>query len=121
MAGKKKWIYEEKQAARIETLAGLGLRVEEISAVEKIPLSSLKRVYQETITEGRSKGIAQVTQSLYKMAVSGKNPAATFFYLKTQARWREVHHVEHSGPDGDPIQVENINRTTSFREPKKND
>jgi hypothetical protein len=121
MGRPKKWIFDKAQAARVETLAGLGLRSEEISAVEKIPLASLKRLYQDVMSEGRAKALAKVSQSLYQMAVSGKNPASTFFYLKTQGRWKAVHTIEHSGPDGEAIQVENVNRTTTFRETKKED
>jgi len=39
------------------------------------------------------------------MAISGKCPAATFFWLKCRARWRETLNVDQRriGPDGTPL------------------
>jgi hypothetical protein len=39
----------------------------------------------------------QVTNTLYRMATSGRHPAATFFWLKCQAGWREVVTIDHTG------------------------
>jgi hypothetical protein len=39
------------------------------------------------------------------MAISGKFPAAAIFWLKTRAGWRETNIIEHSGPQGGPLEV----------------
>ena len=49
------------------------------------------------IERGRDAAIANVSQTAYQMAVSGEHPAMTMFWLKTRARWKEVHHVEVEG------------------------
>ncbi len=48
---------------------------------------------------------ATVGNKLYQMAVSGNPPAATFFWLKCRAGWKEVQPIEVSGPGGTPIDV----------------
>ena len=45
------------------------------------------------------------------MATSGTVPAATFFWLKSRAGWREVTRQEHTGSDGGPIQMKQIEDT----------
>lgn len=56
---------------------------------------------------GKAKAIGAVAQNLIKKARDGDN-ACMMFYLKTQAGWRETTHLEHSGPDGGPIQTEDV-------------
>lgn len=89
MARPKRNITPE-QIKQIETLAGYGLTDEHISDVVGIPESSIKAKCKEVLATGRSKALAAVTQSAYRMAVDGKNPAMTMFYLKCRARWRET-------------------------------
>ena len=48
-----------------------------------------------------------VAQALYKMAISGTCPAATMFWLKCRAGWKETSVLQHSGPNGGPIQFSN--------------
>jgi hypothetical protein len=40
------------------------------------------------------------------MAISGQHPAATFFWLKTRAGWRETDRLEHTGPNGQPVVID---------------
>jgi|GEM_PF-1095190 len=79
----------EKELAEIETLAGLGLRFEDIALVKGMCLDTLKKYADEYLQRGRAKAKAQVMQTAYKMATSGKTPAMTMFWLKTRAGWRE--------------------------------
>jgi hypothetical protein len=53
---------------------------------------------------GAAKATAAVAQTLFKMASSGQCPAATIFWMKTRAGWRETNVVMHSGPEGGPIE-----------------
>jgi hypothetical protein len=41
------------------------------------------------------------------MATSGTYPAATMFWLKCRAGWKETTVLQHSGPNGGPIQISN--------------
>ncbi len=92
-------------AKRVETLSGYGLNAEQIAIIEKISRRTLFRYYGKELEEGREKAIANVSQTAYQMAVGGKVPAMTMFYLKCRARWKEVHAIEHSGPEGKPIET----------------
>lgn len=108
---------------RVMVLSGFGLTAEQISTIEKIPLRTLHRYYKEEMAQGRDNAIGNVTKTAYQMAMSGKVPAMTMFWLKTRARWREVHTVEHSGPEGGPIETkQNLEFETQWRalpEPKE--
>jgi hypothetical protein len=53
---------------------------------------TLRKHFRHELDTGHAEANAQVAQTLYRMAVSGVHPAATMFWLKTQARWREKPH-----------------------------
>ena len=48
----------------------------------------------EGLDRAAAEANAQVAQSLYQQAISGKNTAATIFWLKTRAGWRESPAIE---------------------------
>jgi len=79
----------EKELSEVEMLAGLGLRYEDIAAIKGMCLDTLKKYAEEALQRGKAKAKAQVMQTAYKMALSGKTPAMTIFWLKTRAGWRE--------------------------------
>jgi len=56
---------------------------------------------------GKAKAIGDVANGLLKKAREGDN-ASMFFYLKTQAGWRETNAVEMSGPNGGPIESKDV-------------
>ena len=79
----------------VRALAGYGLKHEEV--VKMIGIRSPKtlcKYFQSELESGRAEANAQVAQTLYKMATSGAHPAATMFWLKTQARWSEKPQEE---------------------------
>lgn len=53
---------------------------------------------------GKANAISAVANGLLQKAREGDNTAA-IFYLKTQAGWRETQKLEHSGPDGIPLNI----------------
>jgi len=79
----------EKDLAEVEMLAGLGMRYEDIALTKGVCLETLKKYAGEMLERGKAKAKAQVMQSAFKMALSGKHPAMTTFWLKTQCGWRE--------------------------------
>lgn len=83
----------EKDLREIETMAGLGLRYEDIAAIKGMCADTLKKYADATLTRGRAKANANVMQTAYQMAVSGQCPALTIFWLKTRCKWRE-HSAE---------------------------
>lgn len=109
MARPKREPFTETELRQIETMAGLGLKAQDIAHVMGMTRQHLyARLKDEgksdTIKRGRKTGIAKVSQTLYQMATSGKVPAATFFYLKTIGGLREKDRVELTGKDGGAIQ-----------------
>lgn len=73
----------------IEMLAGMGLNQQQIADVKGMHRDTLRKYAQADYTRGKAKAIAKVAQTAFEMAVSGKNPALTIFFLKAQARWSE--------------------------------
>lgn len=79
----------EQELAEIETMAGLGLSQNDIASIKGVCGDTLKKHANPYLKRGRAKARAQVAQTAYRMAISGKIPAMTMFWLKTQAGWRE--------------------------------
>jgi len=93
----------EEQAKKIKTLGGFGMTWTQISKLEGVPERTLQKHYQKEFDLGKAEALGAVTNTLFRMAVSGNNPAATFFWLKCQGRWKEVHHVEMKTTDETPV------------------
>lgn len=81
---------------QIETLSGLGLPLDLIAAVIGFTEKTFERRMNESpeaqlaAKTGKAKAVSNVIKTAYEMAIDGKNPALTIFYLKTQARWSEA-------------------------------
>jgi hypothetical protein len=74
----------------VRALAGYGLTHEQIARM--IGLRSpktLRKYFQGELAGGTAEASAQVAQTLFRMATSGTQPAATMFWLRTRARWSE--------------------------------
>lgn len=118
--GTTKFDFNEEQAKRVEAMAAVGLRNDQISSIEGMSPFTLKNLYQERLTIGRAKGINNAAQTLYELAVKKKNLSALIFFLKTKGRWKETQGIELSGPDGEPLETKNdVTFKTVFREVPK--
>lgn len=99
----------EEEIKRIETMAGLGLNVIQMAAILGMSKATFDRRMSDTpganeaLEKGRSIAAQNVMATAFKMAVGGKHPAMTMFWLKCRERWKETAMIEHSGPDGKPI------------------
>ena len=102
------------QCREVETLAAL-LSQDQIADYLGISRTTFQaicardRQVSERYKRGKAKAIAHVAKGLLQKARDGCT-TSSIFYLKTQAGWRETERLEHSGPDGDPIE------TTSARD-----
>ena len=86
----------EQERRTVKTMAGLGFKQEDIAKVVGLRSDkTLRKHFREEITRGSIDARAQVSQTLYKMAISGKHLTATIFFLKTQAGWRETPTAEN--------------------------
>lgn len=89
-----KWEPTPEDLAKIETLAGHGLPIEQIASLIGISKPTLDRhksensMISDAIMRGRSKAHSNVAQTAYKMAKDG-HPRVLQFWLKCQAGWRE--------------------------------
>ena len=93
----------------VEALSGYGVREDEIAQTvrEGIDPKTLRKHFRRELDHGAARANAAVAQTAYKMAVSGQHPAMTMFYLKCRAGWKEKSILEHSGPPGGPLEIDN--------------
>lgn len=66
-----------------------------------ISIDTLKRHFRRELDEGKREAVAAVGGKLLARAMAG-NMTAMIFYLRTQGKWNT--RIEHTGPDGGPIQ-----------------
>ena len=95
----------DKDRAIVKAMASYGIPQEDIGKVIGISHVTLRKYYEAELEIASIQANAKVAETCYAMATSGQVPAATFFWLKTRAGWREVERIEHSGIDGQPVKI----------------
>lgn len=93
------------QRALVAELAGYGLTWAQIASALKLNVRTLQRHCQEDYDNGKNIAIGMAAGQLYKKVMSG-HPASIFFYLKTQAGWKETNKTELTGENGEAIKTE---------------
>ena len=79
-----------EQRKMVRSMAAYGMPQEDIAlCVGLRSAKTLRRHFREELDRAATEANAQVAQSLYQQATSGKKTAATIFWLKTRAGWRE--------------------------------
>ena len=96
--------HERKQ---VEAMSGYGLPIEQIAILVRdgIDADTLRKHFATELIAGKAKANGQVGKTLFQKVMSGDTTAA-IWWTKTQMRWKEVQHHEHSGIDGAPIQAD---------------
>jgi len=80
----------EEQRKRVKLLAGLGMKQEQIAKLVGVrSTTSLRKHFRDELLQGPVAAAVRVRRTLYEMATSGRNQAATIFWLKTRAGWSE--------------------------------
>ena len=76
---------------QVKTMAGLGLMDEEIAAVLGMKLDALRAAYGKELTMAGPQMVAQVAQSMFKMATDANKPnvTAAIFWLKCRGGWND--------------------------------
>lgn len=87
-------------ASTLIVLASSGVPHRIIAEVLKTSETTLRARFPHELAEAKALCNCQVIQTAFRMATSGRVPAMTMFWLKTQAHWRETTHIEHSGEVG---------------------
>jgi hypothetical protein len=85
---------------QVETLAGFGVREDDIAGVLGIDPKTLRKHYRHELHHGHVKANARVAENLYRKATGEGREAVTaaIFWLKTRAGWKETSVQEVSGP-----------------------
>ena len=94
MASRKE--LSEEDIKKLETMAGLGMTMQNMAAVLGISKRTLERRVSEedqifdALEKGRAKATHAVAAHAFELATNGKNVAMTMFWLKCRAGWSEV-------------------------------
>ena len=83
------------QRALVKSMAGVGFPHEDIA--RKIGIRSpktLRKHFRDELDLGATEADYNVRRTFYQMATSGQCPAATIFWMKVRAGWRERPAVE---------------------------
>ena len=100
----KKYTPSDENKKLVKTLAAVGITFEDIATKLDISADTLVKYYKKELDDGRIDANASIGQTLFQQAKNG-NTAAAIFWLKTRARWKETHSVEHSGPEGSELVI----------------
>lgn len=79
----------EEQRRIVKTMAALGTRHEDIAMVLEITPKTLRKHFRHELTRGAIEANVKVGQTLFSMATSGRNIAATIYWERTRGRPRE--------------------------------
>ena len=87
---KPKFVPTEEQKRTVKSMAAYGIKQEGIARVLRFRSSkTLRKHFREELDLGEIEGVAQVAQTHYQMARSGKYPASTIHFLEKRRRWME--------------------------------
>src|SRR6266699_6373090 len=96
----------EADKITVRVMAAAGFPHEAIARClgeDGIDPKTLRKHFEHELATASARANAAVANKLYQMAIAGDPPAATMFWLKCRANWREVQAIDHSGPGGTPI------------------
>ena len=85
----------DKDRGIVRAMASYGIPQEDIGKVIGISHVTLRKYYEPELETAGIQANAKVAETCYSMATSGQHPAATFFWLKTRAGWREVERHDY--------------------------
>jgi len=92
----------------VESMSGYGIPEDDIALVIGIDPKTLRKHYRRELDLGHIKANSAVAQNLFKRATGdgSQSVTAAIFWAKTRMGWRETTRLEHSGPEGRPIQLD---------------
>ena len=101
--GTSKFSVNTRMLARFEALARKGLSIDQIADCLNISRATIYRHKKknsdlsDAITKGQSKGVANVSNALYKAAMAG-NITAQIFYLKNRGpdAWKDRTYIDET-------------------------
>jgi hypothetical protein len=99
-AGRPEFEPTDEQRKVVRAMAGYGVPQADIGKVIGCHAETLRKHFREELDKAEIEANSQVAQTAYQMATSGRVPAATFFWLKCRAGWKETFVHEHGGHIG---------------------
>ena len=84
----------------VRAMAGYGVPHDDIALVVKCSPPTLRKRFRNELDVAAIEANTRVAQTLYQQATQPGNIAATIFWLKARAGWREKQAVEVTGQDG---------------------
>ncbi len=97
--GRPKFLIDDAMIKKVKEWGARGLNQEQIALSMGIDPATLLRhkkhnaVFAAAIKEGQARGVADVTNALYKSAKRG-NLGAQIFYLKNRGGWSDRQELE---------------------------
>ena len=110
----------DEQRRMVRALSGFGVPHDDIGRIVKCSPPTLRRRFRDELDLGSAEANAKVAQTLYQQATTPGNIAATIFWLKARAGWREKQVVEVTGKDDTPIPVVSLRIERVIVDPKEN-
>ncbi len=93
----------DEQRRIVKAMAGYGIPHDDIATVVKCSPPTLRKRFRQELDVATIEANARVAQCLYQQATTPGNIAASIFWLKARAGWREKHAVEVTGANGAPL------------------
>ncbi|MBI0535675.1 hypothetical protein D9599_08825 [Roseomonas sp. KE2513] len=87
------YVPTEEQRRTVRVMAGFGIPQPDIATLLEIDPKTLRVHFRRELDRGSVEATVKVAQTLYQMATSGQNTAASIFWMKARAGWREKHEV----------------------------
>ena len=85
----------EEQRRLVKSMSAYGIKQEGIARVLLLRSpKTLRKHFREELILGEIEGVAQVAQTHYQMAKSGKHAVSTIHFLDKRPRWLNVETVE---------------------------
>jgi transposase len=89
---RSRFLPTDEQRRLVKSLSAIGTKQNDVAQRLGITEKTLRKYFRQELDSGELEANSKVAQTLFKMATSGENTAATIFWLKTRAGWREGHH-----------------------------
>lgn len=105
----------------VKELSGFGVPEDDIARVivnlqmgKPITAKTLRKHFRDELDTGLVKANAEIARALYRKAKQGDN-TCMIFWLKTRAHWKDTMTLEHTGPEGGPIEYNDVGFTDEQR------
>lgn len=101
------WAPTDEERRLVEHYVSIGYTQEQIARLVGKSEDSLARHCRDELDLGALRVNAKVGGKLFQKAMAG-DTAAIIWWEKTRMGFTEKRHLEHSGPNGGPIEYQNL-------------